>query len=503
MDIMELGIYAAMLFFVLGSLCNLHGEGLLALRRAGRQLNKARKKKLNTPEQCEELRADLMVGVEPAPLFRQKALQYQWELFCADQQRLSYRAVRCCDVGDYLNDALLDEVGNRRLCAQVPSMLTALGILGTFFGLTQGLSAFGLEDTDQILTGISALLNGMDTAFRTSIVGIVGSLVYDWWYKSVCRGAQTALDRFVEHFRRSVLPPAEEEAVNELLNCQRQQLEALRGMDEAIRTAVRESLAEPVAGMQRTVEALADCAAEQQTEALQRVTDRFIEKMNASLRGRFAELRDTVRQANESCLACVEQMNALAGQMQTVADRLHAGEENAAVISGAMASTAERFRQIQTAFGEELDGLRQVYNTDGEILEQQVQAAGQLAEYGRQLTELSGRLTAQLDGVAAATDAAVQGSQSAVEDMGDAARQQIHAMMASTGDYAQFLQEQTRQLAEVASQCMRTLDRVDGGAANAALNDRLQQLLRAVEQTNQQCSRLAELMERKRFGWRG
>lgn len=57
----------------------------------------------------------------------------------------------------------------------IPSVFTTLGILGTFVGIFFGLQKF---DVNNINDSIPPLLEGMKTAFSTSIVGILCSLVF-------------------------------------------------------------------------------------------------------------------------------------------------------------------------------------------------------------------------------------------------------------------------------------------------------------------------------------
>lgn len=57
-----------------------------------------------------------------------------------------------------------------------PTLMTALGILGTFVGVVIGLLHF---DTTNIEHSIPVLLGGLKTAFITSIVGMAGALVFN------------------------------------------------------------------------------------------------------------------------------------------------------------------------------------------------------------------------------------------------------------------------------------------------------------------------------------
>ena len=57
----------------------------------------------------------------------------------------------------------------RHFTAQIPSLLTTLGILGTFVGIVVGLLAFDVQHIDQ---SINLLLEGLKTAFITSLFGV-------------------------------------------------------------------------------------------------------------------------------------------------------------------------------------------------------------------------------------------------------------------------------------------------------------------------------------------
>lgn len=57
---------------------------------------------------------------------------------------------------------------------QLPSLISTLGVLGTFFGITIGLYFF---DTSNLDRSIPLLLEGLKTAFYTSLLGMIFSLV--------------------------------------------------------------------------------------------------------------------------------------------------------------------------------------------------------------------------------------------------------------------------------------------------------------------------------------
>lgn len=65
-------------------------------------------------------------------------------------------------------------VANRRIVEYFPTLVSTLGVLGTFWGITKGLMAFDTTDLD---TSIPGLLDGLKTAFFTSLAGMIGSMI--------------------------------------------------------------------------------------------------------------------------------------------------------------------------------------------------------------------------------------------------------------------------------------------------------------------------------------
>ena len=64
-------------------------------------------------------------------------------------------------------------ITKRRWIEQIPSFVSTLGVLGTFWGITIGLLDF---DSKNLEASIPELLNGLKTAFFTSLAGMIGSL---------------------------------------------------------------------------------------------------------------------------------------------------------------------------------------------------------------------------------------------------------------------------------------------------------------------------------------
>jgi hypothetical protein len=64
----------------------------------------------------------------------------------------------------------------------IPALLTSIGVAGTFLGITLGLSEFNLDDVGQnsgsLVQSAVVLLEGMKTAFYTSLAGLASSAIF-------------------------------------------------------------------------------------------------------------------------------------------------------------------------------------------------------------------------------------------------------------------------------------------------------------------------------------
>lgn len=78
-----------------------------------------------------------------------------------------------------------------RYWKSVPNLLVGVGILGTFTGLTFGVTSFDTETAATIQNSIETLLSGMATAFISSIAGMALSILFnigEKWRFGVLRG---------------------------------------------------------------------------------------------------------------------------------------------------------------------------------------------------------------------------------------------------------------------------------------------------------------------------
>ncbi len=105
---------------------------------------------------------------------------------------------------------------NIKWLQSVPSVLVGVGILGTFVGLTVGISDFHTTNTTEIQNSITKLLAGMGTAFVSSIWGMGLSLIYSYIEKDKLHSVQSKNTAFCEALDKRYLVTKNEEMVLQL-----------------------------------------------------------------------------------------------------------------------------------------------------------------------------------------------------------------------------------------------------------------------------------------------
>lgn len=129
-----------------------------------------------------------------------KSLQATWQKYLLTEDEMEKRGL-ACPVEDYINTRTVTKIpGNASLSELIPSLLTSLGILGTFIGLTRGLTGLDMTDANTLMNGIPILLDGMKAAFGTSVAGISCSLIFSMLNRALQGNSYHAIDNFIEVF---------------------------------------------------------------------------------------------------------------------------------------------------------------------------------------------------------------------------------------------------------------------------------------------------------------
>lgn len=224
------------------------------------------------------------------------------------------------DLGEYINEDLIDKIGMNFYNSGVSGMLTGLGILGTFLGLSMGLGAFSGDDIFSISDNVGFLLSGMKVAFHTSVYGIFFSLVFNIAYRSIMSDAYETLNEFLTVFRQTAQPIAlkEDENTATMLVYQAGMANSLKQMLEMMKGNAME-----------------------QTAGVERIVDRFTAQMQTALDVDFKKLGNVLKSAGEAQAASavnaaemVEAVTALVEVNRNVQEALSKVMERQEVFAG-------------------------------------------------------------------------------------------------------------------------------------------------------------------------
>ena len=327
------------------------------------------------------------------PRFLGRALRNEWQKFLLNAGQLDVRGMPC-DIEDYINeDSVIDKPGHSQLAELIPSLLTSLGILGTFIGLMEGLTSVNFSDAQGTMDSIPLLLTGMRFAFATSVAGITCSLLFNMFYRMSVGRACRALDSFDEAFYELAMPRPLSPEVQ--LICQKQdEEERLARIAEAVGNRVSSSLEMAVSRamdpLTKSLDTFIQGATQEQVEGVRRIVGQFVSQMNAQLSGQMTTLGHTMEMVSQ-------------GQLQTqknLQNTLNAAQAMAADAQSMQIASAQMAQVLQN-WAEELKNSQTRRTEEAAMLEEQNQNLRQELELlTRSLADMriaADRLTSELD----------------------------------------------------------------------------------------------------------
>lgn len=119
------------------------------------------------------------------------------------------------DIEDIFNEDNISIKIWRGAINQIPETLTSIGILGTFVGLIIGVGSIGFSSVAAAITSLKSLIDGIEIAFYTSIVGIILSICFNLVNKYFWNILLKDMYLFVNDFHKNVIP-SEETQMREL-----------------------------------------------------------------------------------------------------------------------------------------------------------------------------------------------------------------------------------------------------------------------------------------------
>lgn len=348
-----------------------------------------------------------------------------------------------------------------RLLAATPGFLVAIGVLGTFVGLTIGLAKLQIDshaDVEVLRSGIDMLIQGAAVAFMTSVWGVAFSLALNFIEKMFERSALAkiqALQHQIDFLYPRILAEQSlvhiadsgresSSALQELHERIGDRLqESLQGMNEAMQTALTDALNNI---MGPAIQTLVNGASQQSTQVLDKLVGNFMEGMTSVGREQGNQMQQAANQVNDAVAGMSSQLNQLfqtlseqqSRQQETVQQQSRQFDEQ---LQRVVSSAEQREQQLEQRFNQLMSGL-------GGQLDGQLSAAQRRDEERQALFE-----RAQAE--------ASQRQQALLEQVANSTREQMHSM-AEAGN------ERHANLEKVFSRLMMNLNSQLDGQMNAA-----------------------------------
>ena len=296
------------------------------------------------------------------PRFLGRALRGEWQKFLLNAGQLDVRGMPC-DIEDYINeDSVIDKPGHSQLAELIPSLLTSLGILGTFIGLMEGLTSVNFSDAQGTMDSIPLLLTGMRFAFATSVAGITCSLLFNMFYRMCVGRACRALDSFDEAFYELAMPRPLSPEVQ--LICQKQdEEERLAHIAEAVGSRVSASLEMAVSRamdpLTKSLDTFIQGATQEQVEGVRRIVGQFVSQLNAQLSGQMTTLGHTMDMVSQGQLQTQKNLQNTLNAAQAMAADAQTMQTACAQMAQSLQSWVDDWKSSQARRTEEASALEE------------------------------------------------------------------------------------------------------------------------------------------------
>ena len=244
-------------------------------------------------------------GTLPEELFGMPQLDHRYQEF---RTFVKKSQSGLADIEDYINEEIVDSLISKKMLDIIPDILTSLGILGTFIGLVVGLKDFEPSNYEAMTSSVSSLVDGIKVAFLTSIYGLSLSLVFSYALKSAYASLTDSMSEFMDYFHNLVIPSAEAETRNIMVNYQEEQTKAIQKMTDQFSEHLANSFEKVITPsfrkMNQSMDILTETMAKGQEEMMKGLLSDFLSNMRKNFQLQF----DDFNQALESMTQAQKEM---------------------------------------------------------------------------------------------------------------------------------------------------------------------------------------------------
>jgi hypothetical protein len=265
-----------------------------------------------------------------------------------------------------------------RLSAAAPSLLTTIGVLGTFVGILIGLMNFDVADISQ---SVPQLLEGMKTAFVTSVLGMSGGISVKLISELVGKAENASEPKGVEDVLQALTELKQEEMLSrkELSQSLERIRQGLTGDAESslvtqiqrLRSDVtdeikisRKSSLETLHKLSEEIQKISATLLENTSKAITEALERSIRDFNEKINEQFGE---NFKQLNIAVGKLLEWQDEYRKQMEANAEALRIGADGIKAAQGALEAIGVQANSLVQAAAGLRDTLEGVARTKAEL----------------------------------------------------------------------------------------------------------------------------------------
>ena len=327
----------------------------------------------------------------------------------------------------------------------MPSILTSLGILGTFVGLSIAVLKFDTSSSESIRDSIETLLAGMGTAFFTSVAGMFFSVLYLWFERSRYNHLCNSIDALCGRINKQYHRPS-----GALLDAG---LEKISGKIDGLQFTFGDNLDKifdekvtPVMSeISRKLENPAQTVVDGLINEFKKLSDGFADRLTEKVNNKMNDLL-------EQFILATDEMKTIPAAINTATDNLlKSGESTIETQKAYTKETKERFDK----YTEDLTNA--VKGQLGEIQKQFASASGALkgipeeithsVEAQKSVTENFAQQIARLSTIEEIYSAAIEKITTANKDLADA-KSNINALTSRIGEASKSIESASSGMVE-------------------------------------------------------